>query len=73
MRSRVFASSFVSFVEVDILALFSYKCHQCCKIPGCRGFKCLTKLCIIVLRDFLVIIAFCRERMVNEHIRVILA
>ncbi len=47
--------------------------HQCFKIPGCRGFKCLTKLCIIVLRDFLVIIAFCRERMVNEHIRVILA
>ena len=51
----------------------TYHLHQCSKITAGLGFKCLSKLPITSLSGFLVIIAFCMDRNVNEHIRVIRA
>ena len=50
-----------------------YNLHQCSAISVTLGFKCLAKLSIMTISDLPVIIAFCRERMVNEHMRVIRA
>ncbi len=50
-----------------------YRMHQCSAILVTLCFKCLAKLSIMAISDFLVIIAFCRERMVNEHMRAIRA
>jgi len=47
--------------------------HQCSAIKVALGFKCLAKLSIMAASNLPVIIAFCRERMVNEHIRAIRA